>query len=236
MLITSSMICMDNEWILTAFRAESERLTEAVTGLSEREWDLPTACEPWRVRELLGHVRVVVGWVPGMLEGPAPARAEVSAVEYYRPDERFSAETNAARIALATEHATAQGGGQTLAEDFADTWQNVHRLCRAEPTGRVVVTRHGDAMLLSDFLLTRVVEVAVHGLDLAAALGRDPWLTPQAGGAVEELLLGAEGVSRVRGLGWDQVTFLRKATGREAISADEAERVRGLGVRWLTLG
>jgi hypothetical protein len=32
------------------------------------------------------------------------------------------------------------------------------------------------------------------------------------------------------------VTFLRKATGREAISADEAERVRGLGVRWLTLG
>ncbi|WP_323187142.1 hypothetical protein [Streptomyces sp. NBC_00365] len=29
-------------------------------------------------------------------------------------------------------------------------------------------------MLLSEFLLTRVVEVAVHGLDLADALGREP--------------------------------------------------------------
>jgi hypothetical protein len=54
------------------------------------------------------------------------------------------------------------------------TWQQVDRLCRAEPEGRVVRTRHSDPMLLSEFLLTRVVEVAVHGLDLADALGREP--------------------------------------------------------------
>ncbi|EFL12981.1 predicted protein [Streptomyces sp. C] len=32
---------------------------------------------------------------------------------------------------------------------------------------------------VSQFLVTRVVEVAVHGLDLAEGLGRDPWLTPR---------------------------------------------------------
>ncbi|SEG34688.1 TIGR03083 family protein [Thermomonospora echinospora] len=230
------MTCVNHERILATFRAEAERLAGVVGALSEREWDRPTACEPWRVRELLGHVRVVIGWLPDMLDGPAPARAQVSAREYYRPDERFSAETNAARIALAVEYAAAQDSGVALAEDFTDTWENAYRLCRAEPPGRVIVTRHGDAMLLSDFLLTRVVEVAVHGLDLAAALEREPWLTSQAGDAVEELLLEAEDVARVRGIGWDQVTFLRKATGREPISPDEAEWVRGLGVRWLTLG
>jgi hypothetical protein len=57
-----------------------------------------------------------------------------------------------------------------LANDFAATWQRVDQLCRAEPEDRVVRAGHGDAMLLSQFLVTRVVEVAVHGLDLAEAL------------------------------------------------------------------
>ncbi|MDV7214910.1 maleylpyruvate isomerase N-terminal domain-containing protein [Streptomyces prunicolor] len=64
-----------------------------------------------------------------------------------------------------------------LINDFNATWQQVDRLCRAEPEGRVVRTRHGDPMLLSEFLLTRVVEGAVHGLDLADALRHEPWPT-----------------------------------------------------------
>ncbi|MFI8504487.1 hypothetical protein ACIGFK_39190 [Streptomyces sp. NPDC085524] len=47
-------------------------------------------------------------------------------------------------------------------------------LTRKESERRVVRTRHGDAMLLADFMLTRVFEVAVHGSDLADALGREP--------------------------------------------------------------
>ncbi|MFE1439383.1 maleylpyruvate isomerase N-terminal domain-containing protein [Streptomyces sp. NPDC058739] len=120
-----------------------------MAGVSAAEWHLPTRCAPWTVNELLAHVRVVIAWLPGMLAAPAPSRAEVSAVEYYRPDERFAPDTNAARIALARDLAAEQLGGAALAEDFDATWQQVERLCRAEPEGRVVRTRHGDPMLLS---------------------------------------------------------------------------------------
>jgi len=34
-----------------------------------------------------------------------------------------------------------------------------------------VLTRHGDVMLLTEFMRTRVLELAVHGLDLAAGVG-----------------------------------------------------------------
>jgi uncharacterized protein (TIGR03083 family) len=225
---------VDQERAVRIFGLEAQRLTLAVTGLAESRWDLPTGCAPWSVRDLLGHVRVVIAWLPGMLAGEAPASAEVSAVSYYRPDERFAAGTNAARIARARQHALECGSGETLVKEFELTWRWVHDLCLAEPDGRVVRTRHGDAMLLSEFLLTRIVELAIHGLDLARAIGATPWLTPQAGDAVEELLLSPAGSHRE--LGWDQVTFLLKATGREPLSTAEAEEIARAGIRWLTLG
>ena len=222
--------------VLEAFRLEAQGLSRAVAGLSEDEWDLPTRCAPWSVRELLAHLRVAIAWLPGMLAASQPDEAEVSAVEYYRPDNRFAPQANAARIGLAQDHAAGQTSGAALAVDFAATWQEVDRLCRAEPEFRVVRTRHGDAMLLSDFLVTRVVEIAVHGLDVADALGREPWLTPQAGDVVLELLLGPGHIAAVGELGWDRPRFLRKATGREPLDVAEAARVERLGIRWLTLG
>ncbi len=188
------------------------------------------------MRDLLGHVCVVIDWLPSMLGAPAPGAAEISAVEYYRPDERFSPQTNGTRIALAQDRATRSADGGAFAEDFAATWQRADRLCRVQPAGRTVRTRHGDAMLLSEFLRTRVVEVAVHGLDLADALGREPWLSPAAGAVVTELLIGAEHTASVDELGWSRPRFLRKATGREPLDAAESAQVERLGIRWLALG
>ncbi|MGR4880379.1 maleylpyruvate isomerase family mycothiol-dependent enzyme [Streptomyces sp. LARHCF249] len=227
---------MNHDQVVEAFRRESEALTDAVSGLSEAEWKLPTRCIPWTVRDLLGHVCVVLDWLPGMLDGPAPSQAEVSAVEYYRPDDRFSPQTNSARIALAQDRAAESAGGGAFADDFTAVWRRVDRLSRAQPAGRTVRTRHGDAMLLSEFLLTRVVEVAVHGLDLADALGREPWLTAPAGDAVLELLLGREQMAAVDTLGWSRPHFLRRATGREPLDGPEAAQIKRLGIRWLALG
>lgn len=231
-----SVTGMRQDRVLEVFRRECEALTDAVSGLSEAEWSLPTRCTPWTVRDLLGHVCVVIDWLPGMLEAPAPEGAGVSAADYYRPDDRFSPRTNSARIALAQSRAAESADGSALVGDFTATWRQVHRMCREQPVGRTVRTRHGDAMLLSEFLLTRVVEVAVHGLDLADALGRESWLTPSAGDAVLELLLGAEQRAAADLLGWDRPRFLRKATGREPLDGPEAARIEQLGIRWLALG
>ncbi|MFJ5708217.1 MULTISPECIES: maleylpyruvate isomerase family mycothiol-dependent enzyme [unclassified Streptomyces] len=227
---------MNHDRVREAFRRESEALTEAVSGLSEAEWNLPTRCAPWVVRELLGHVTVVIDWLPAMLDAPAPAEADISATEYYRPDDRFSPRTNGTRIALAQDRAARSADGAAFAADFAATWSRADRRCRDQPAGRTVRTRHGDAMLLSEFLLTRVVEVAVHGLDLADALGRAPWLTPPAGEAVTELLLGPGHAAALDELGWSRPRLLRKATGREPLDEPETELVERLGIRWLALG
>jgi uncharacterized protein (TIGR03083 family) len=227
---------MNQDRVLEAFRLEAGALTDAVSGLSEAEWNLPTRCAPWTVLGLLGHICVVVDWLPAMLDASAPGEAEISAVEYYRPDDRFSPQTNGTRIALAQDRAARSADGAASAEDFAATWRRVDRLCRVQPAGRTVRTRHGDAMLLSEFLLTRVVEVAVHGLDLADALGREPWLTSSAGEAVMELLLGTEHVATADKLGWSRPHFLRRATGREPLDEAEAAQIEQFGIRWLALG
>ena len=177
---------------------------------------------------------VVLGWVPGMLAAEAPERAEISAAAYYRPDHRFDAATNATRIDLGRKRVDDVPVG-SLAAEFANVWRGVEARCRREPADRVVRTRHGDAMSLTGFLLTRVVEVAVHGLDLADAVAREPWLTRPAADLVLGLLIG-DGAARADGLGWSRARFLRKATGREPLSAEESEQLTGLGIQWLALG
>ncbi|WP_225800257.1 maleylpyruvate isomerase N-terminal domain-containing protein [Streptomyces sp. NK15101] len=170
------------------------------------------------------------------LDAPAPDEPEISAAEYYRPDDRFSTRSNDTRIAPARDRAARSADGAAFAGDFAATWQRVDRLCRVQPAGRTVRTRHGDAMLLSEFLLARVVEVAAHGVDLADALGHEPWLTPSAGDAVTELLLGTEHVAATEELGWSRTRLLRKVTGREPLDEAGAEQIERLGLRWLALG
>ncbi len=228
----SSVPGMQKELIEQAFRAEGGALGAATAGLGEEDWARATRCEPWAVAELLAHVRVAVGRVAEMLAAPEPERASVTAVGYYRPDERFDAATNSARIALARDAAGADPAGE-----FARTWRDTAARFEAEGEGRVVRTRHGDPMLLTEFMVTRVVELAVHGLDLADALGRPAWLTEEASDVLEALLLkGADGPSVRSALGWDRATFLRKATGRAELDAAEQAEVERAGITWLTLG
>jgi uncharacterized protein (TIGR03083 family) len=219
-----------------ALDLEVAALVAALAGLSEPAWSLPTDCPPWRVRDLLAHVQVTIAWLPEMLAAPAPERAQISATEYYRPDARFDAATNARRIELAQDRASAAPDGAALLAEFAATWQQVERLCREQPAGRVVRTRHGDPMLLSEFLRTRVVEVAVHGIDLALALNRPPWTTRPAADLVTDLLLGPAASAGLDRLGWTPVQFIGVATGRTPIDAEQTDRLQRLGIHWLTLG
>jgi hypothetical protein len=106
-------------------------------------------------------------------------------------------------------------------------------------------------MLLSDFLLTRVFEVALHGLDLADALERSPWLTTAGYEAVKSLLFGpttvdsttvdsttvdSSTVDPTTALASDPATVLRKATGRAELTGPQAQTLDSLGLRRLALG
>jgi uncharacterized protein (TIGR03083 family) len=210
-----------------AFRAECERLTAALRGLSPADFDRPTRCTPWTVAELLAHVRTATGRLITMLAEPAPATVDRDAAGYYRPD-LFAESVNDSRIDRAQQEAAAVTGPE-LVEDFNATWRAVQAQVSASDPGRLVRTRHGDGMRLYDFLATRVVEVGVHGLDLADALGAEPWTTDPA----VELICSLLGPER---FGWEPITHVRKATGRLPLSASERAAVDRLGVRWLPLG
>ena len=237
--------------VLDAFAAEAQSLAAALAGESPAAFGRPSPCPPWTVAELFWHVTTAAGRVSGMLAEPEPEpepepgtgdpRAGgpglVSAAGYYQPDQRFSAATNADRIGSAQRGSAGLGPAELRAE-FDRAWPLAWAAARDARPGRRVRTRHGDLMLLTEFMRSRVLELAVHGLDLAAGTGRDPWLTDLAAGVVQDLILpgpgGAEALLRTQ-LGWDRVTLIAKATGRRPLTAVERAAVQAAGVRWLAL-
>ncbi|MEH0846236.1 maleylpyruvate isomerase N-terminal domain-containing protein [Micromonospora sp. CPCC 205711] len=165
------------------------------------------------------------------------ARIEAGRVEAARIEAgRVEAGRREARVA-----GTARGSRDTAAREpgevaaaFAAAWRATYAAVGGQPADRVVRTRHGDAMTLADFLVTRVVEVGVHGLDLAVALDREPWLTRTAAEVIVELLAGGRPVPA--GLGADPLTLVRKATGRTPLTTSERARAEAAGFRWLAFG
>ncbi len=223
-----------------AFGAEAGRLSEIISGTDDAALDRPSPCPPWTVRELVCHVRIGVGRVPAMLGEPEPPPGPLTpAPGYYRPDVRFSPAVNDDRIAIAQRAAAGAGPAAVLARDFDRAWRDAWALMHGAPQERVVRTRHGDRMLLTEFLRTRVLELAVHGLDLAAGLDRPPWLTGAAAAVVEDLALpeGTAAAARLREeAGWDRPTLIAKATGRLPLSPADAVLLERHGMRRLALG
>lgn len=220
---------------LEAFREESGALVGVLARLPTSAWGRRTRCDPWQVRDVVAHVLTVLARVPDMIASPAPARPDTTTTGYYRADHRFSDSANADRIRTSQQRAAVRDA-TSLVQDLTVTAQSVIAHCRQEPIGRVVETRHGDAMLLSAFLSTRIVELAVHGLDIADAAGRHPWLTTAAAEHLQRLLFGPDWHTSVAALGWDPVTLLRKTTGRGPVTAKEEAELRRRGLRRLTLG
>ncbi|MEO3772177.1 maleylpyruvate isomerase N-terminal domain-containing protein [Micromonospora sp. B9E7] len=218
--------------VRAAFSAECAQLTEVLADLVDADLDGPTDCPPWTVRELIAHVRTGVGRLTDMLAAPAPPRAEVDAAGYFGRA-KFTEQVDADRIAGGRRDAL-QVDQPALATELERAWRATEAAVAAAPPDRVVRTRHGDAMRLTEFLRTRVVEVGVHGLDLAAALGRPPWLTAPAAEVIADLLAG--GRPAPSGLGWDRLTLIRKTTGRAALTAPERTAIDAARFRWLAFG
>jgi hypothetical protein len=60
------------EMIIEAFGAESDRLCAVLAGLDDAAFARASRCPPWNVADLAYHVRMTIGRLPGMLDGPEP--------------------------------------------------------------------------------------------------------------------------------------------------------------------
>ena len=170
-------------------------------------WDGPGLGE-WDVRALAGHTSRALLTVEEYLARPAPGVDVDSTAGYYR-----------ATRELAAGPAVAARGRQAGAALGADPAQAVARLAaRVVPLvqardGSELLTTVAGGMRLRDYLPTRTFELAVHTVDLAAALGSPPDVPASAARQSLELVTELAVPAGLAG------PLLRAATGRPGLPA-----------------
>ncbi|MFF3455776.1 sterol carrier family protein [Streptomyces sp. NPDC002730] len=237
--------------IRAAVLAQFENVRQAVGTLTPEQLALPTRLGDWTVRDLAGHIAMVVGAVGRSLEQREPARQELDLLDW-----PFATVAFAGKVSDDTKEIAASGEPEEL---YVRTAARLAELLPAASDGRLLATRVG-AMRLGDFLVTRTVELIVHTDDLNDATGLGIPYDRQALAACTRLLADAlavkapgastevrvppfavvqcvEGPRHTRGtppnvVETDPLTWIRLATGRTGwAEALEAAKVSASGER-----
>jgi uncharacterized protein (TIGR03083 family) len=216
---------------LEALSAECGVLLRVVDGLSEADLQRPTNCPPWNLRELVVHIADSISLGRGF--PPAGEYGVVAdAADYYRRPERDSAQYRAGNVQRTREHArlllatTSPAGWLQQAVDHTLTTLSAAEL------DRVVAVDGVGPMKLGDWVLTRVMSVAAHGIDVALTLGREPWTTAAALDAVCPVLIGLLGRPLPPTLGWNPRVLLHAGTGRRPLTPTERDQLGPLANRF----
>jgi len=205
---------------LEALRGECELVSKFALELPEEEYARPTRCPAWNVKELLAHMYRDVDRTNVALAEPAPPGAGGDSVSYWTSYDRFA---DAPAIAdRAKELAKSYPGGSELAGAWDEMWRRAIHAAGSSDRSRLVAT-WGPTLTLDEFLKTRVLEITVHGTDLANALARAPWATRDGLATTNEILLALLDSDLPSELRWDDLTLLEKGTGRVELVAEEHE-------------
>ncbi|MEV0701862.1 TIGR03086 family metal-binding protein [Saccharopolyspora sp. NPDC050389] len=138
--------------LLDAHRRAMAEFDARVERIGAEQWDAPTPCTRWSVRDLLGHLVSEQLWAPWLLDG-----ATLDEV-----GDRFD--------------------GDVLGADPVGTWREAAAAARRawdEPgatSGEVNVT--GGVIPAQDYGWQMTLDLAVHAWDLARGIGADDRLDP----------------------------------------------------------
>jgi uncharacterized protein (TIGR03083 family) len=207
--------------VLAALTEESRALSAVLRQLGPPEFDRATNCPPWSLAELVVHIGMSISTDGDDPPAAAPDAVPLTAADYYRRPERDTPEYRQGNI-----DSTQRAAAPILATTSAAQWFDevsaaaVATLGRHD-LGRIVQVPQRGPMRLSDWVTTRVLSVAAHGLDVAITLGRPPWTTPLALATVRPVLVSLLGTEPPAALGWDDQTLLASGTGRQALSETE---------------
>ncbi|MGE3622030.1 MAG: maleylpyruvate isomerase N-terminal domain-containing protein [Acidimicrobiia bacterium] len=151
-----------------AYRSAARTLVEVVGAVPAGAWDLP-ALGDWTARELTGHALRAFTTVESYLAVGGEAPVDLASPEAY-----FRAALGAAGSDVhRAVYERGVAAGAELADPVAtvsEVAERVLALVEATPDDAVAGTSFGT-IRLADYLPTRVVELVVHGLDLARATG-----------------------------------------------------------------
>jgi uncharacterized protein (TIGR03083 family) len=213
---------------IVALREECAAVSAIGGELVDADFDRPTRCAAWNLKELFAHLHRDVDRIGACLAAdppPAPTHDSVSYFASFDGTPRGAAATGVAE--RSKELAGRFASGRDLVEAWDRMWPATLDRAAAERPDRLVMT-FGPTLTLAEYVKTRVLEVTVHRLDLEDALGRRGWGTDTAVSIVDDILVGLLGTEPPRALDWDVIDFIEAGTGRRELT--DAER-KTLGVR-----
>lgn len=159
---------------LSAYELAGQYFLRAVRTIDSEQWDLPGLGE-WNVRELVAHTvrafRTVDQYLDGTVRDDTPL---ASAAEYFRMV--LAEDEPHIHIAVRARREAPELGDDPIAVAEALAEQAVRTAGQASATA--LAHTFVGVLGLPDYLATRVVELVVHTLDLAAALGLDLAVPP----------------------------------------------------------
>lgn len=206
-------------------------LRGCVAELSDTDLTRPTACRGWHVADLVTHLRLGADEVLRGLASTTNNPADRDALSYWSDWPAKGAPSFADVRWLWAQSAAYSHGGE-LRSHFEDSARAAQSAGARAPAGRIEFQSH--VMTIDDFLATWVVEFTVHHLDLVRYLDAQPSPDP---GALRFTVVSLEALTATRQpRDWNDHTFLRKATGREALDSadlrqlgDHADRFPAFG-------
>jgi len=203
---------------LEAFDAECAAFAERVSSVAVPDLDRITNCPPWTLHELVVHVTFSIT-LPERLR-PAPDGFEPrNAADYYRRPERDT-DTYRTENVDRMQSIAATVARDDAASRFLDAWKRAHATFLAHEQDERIAAG-GMALTVDSFLVTRLMSVAAHGVDVVITLDEPAWTTASALACLRPLLvdlLGAEPPAS-----WTDQDLLELGTGRRPLETADVE-------------
>lgn len=212
------------EKVTVALKAEGQALSDALQDVSADELARVSNCPPWTVAELIVHTASSI--TMGALDDAAPMAVPREPADYYRRAERATVEYHERNVKRTQEAARRTLGRTTAAACFGEALNQTLELITAANLNRVVEITGVGPMRLGDWLISRVIAVAAHGLDVAISLNRQPWTTTEAREVMAPVYVSLLGASPPPELDWDDYRFFEVSTGR-ALPSDRERSILG---------
>lgn len=212
---------------LEALEAQCRDLVALVGELSDADWDRPSRCGGWTVKELVAHCEGMLERLPGYADMRVDGQAEIDRVGYYRydPDGRREGEDPSKTFSeVIRDRVVEETAGRTKEEIVASLERfaedSLARAREVEP--KLVMKRSGHPPIeFGEFVASRVLELGVHTMDIGHAALKGERIHPDAIPVVIGILDGLLGAALPKGMGWDARTYILTGTGRRRLEPNE---------------
>lgn len=210
-----------------ALELQCKELVTLVGELDEADWDRPTRCPGWTVKELVAHCEGMLDRLVGENTIEVDGSPEIDRVGYYGYDPDGPREgddpskTFSEVIAERVVEEVSGRSGEELRAAISGAASRAIRDVGSVPPERVIKRSGHPRMTYGEFIASRVLEFGVHTMDIGHATMRGERVHPDAVPVITGILHGLLGEPLPVGMGWDDKTFILTGTGRRALEPNE---------------